>query len=306
MHEHVARAMYYVSIHLLYASIVGCAAWALTRLQFGSATVKYWIWVATGLNFLVPAAALMDKVWAPHLGWAAPLGVIGDAVWEMTKGRTGVTLATVWTIGALAMLTRLVLRLAIERREVQRGMEARERGFLADGVPVAFGKRQSTPAVDGVLRPQVSLPAGIDRLLSRGELRAVLLHELAHARRRDNLIRLFYEIGLCVLWFHPLVWIAGSRMALYRELSCDESVMRSAHGRELVAALAKLAAPERSLLLQATASSHIGPRLARLARPQEPAQYVSSLVLTLLFGTLLATGVLGTVAHTACCFVLKR
>ena len=55
-------------------------------------------------------------------------------------------------------------------------------------------------------------------------------------------------------------------MALYRELSCDESVIRRAHGTELVSALAKLAVPERGLPLQATASSHLSYRLARLSR----------------------------------------
>ena len=132
--------------------------------------------------------------------------------------------------------------------------------------PVRFADTGHAPAVDGVLHPYISLPDGIDRLLSKQELNAVLIHELTHARRRDNLIRLVHEVGLCVLWFHPLVWIAGSRLALYRELSCDESVIQSARGEDLVSALAKLANPDKALLLQASASSFISHRLAQLAR----------------------------------------
>jgi beta-lactamase regulating signal transducer with metallopeptidase domain len=77
-------------------------------------------------------------------------------------------------------------------------------------------------------------------------------------------------VGRCLLWFHPLVWVAGERLALYRELSCDESVMHSAHGGDLVSALAKLANPEQAFLLQASASSFISNRLALLtsARPE--------------------------------------
>jgi hypothetical protein len=90
------------------------------------------------------------------------------------------------------------------------------------------------------------------------------LHEVVHARRRDNLIRLLYELSLCTLWFHPLVWLAGARMAVYRELSCDESGIRRAHGQALVSALAKLAVPERALFLQATASSHLSHRCHRV------------------------------------------
>src|SRR4029077_2243826 len=144
-------------------------------------------------------------------------------------------------------------------------------GFMSHGVPVRFAETGHSPAVDGVLHPYVSLPYGIDRLLSEHELKAVLIHELTHARRRDNLIRLIHEVSLCLLWFHPLVWIAGSRLALYRELSCDESVIQSARGEALVSALTKLANPDKALLLQSSASSFISHRLAQLAAPPQPA-----------------------------------
>ena len=65
----LSHAMYYLSVHLLFASIVASAAWALTSILRASATSKYWIWVATALNFIVPSGALIDKLWAPHLAW---------------------------------------------------------------------------------------------------------------------------------------------------------------------------------------------------------------------------------------------
>jgi beta-lactamase regulating signal transducer with metallopeptidase domain len=171
---------------------------------------------------------------------------------------------------------------------------------------VSFDSRHTTPAVGGVLHPRILLPAGIDRLLDRQELNAVLLHEVAHAKRRDNLIRLLYEVSLCALWFHPLIWIAGLRMALYRELSCDESVIQRAQGKVLIGALAKLAVPEATMFLQATASSHLTHRLARLAGPVPPPNRASSLLLTSLFAAVIVGGIFGTVAHTACCFVLRH
>ena len=310
MHEHVARTMYYFGIHMLYASIVACAALTLTSIRGGSATTKYWIWVVTTLNFMVPTGALIDRLWAPHLTWAVPLGIIGDAAWNLTQGRTAAVLALVWVLGATALVMRLVLRIRAGRREDQSFMDLQERSgvesFLADGVPVNFDDRYSTPAVQGVLRPRISLPNGLDRLLSQQELDAVLMHELAHARRRDNLISLLYEVAACVLWFHPLVWLAGARMSLYRELSCDESVIENAHGRALVSALAKLAAPEKGLFLQTAASSHLSYRLDRLVGPPQQANRAASMLLSILFVALLSAGIFETVAHTACCFVLKR
>jgi beta-lactamase regulating signal transducer with metallopeptidase domain len=308
MHEHIARTLYYSQIHLLYASLVWFAAWVLTSIPRGSATTKYWIWVATSLNFILPLGAVLDKVWVSHLSWAAPLSIIGDMANSISRS---LVVPVLWLLGATLMAARLWRRIRSDHRDAraaayQSALSPRP-GFLAHGVPVRFADGQEAPAVDGVLHPHISLPSGIDRVLSEHELNAVLMHEVTHARRRDNLIRLIYEVGLCGLWFHPLIWIAGSRLALYRELSCDESVIQRAQGGDLVSALAKLANPEKGFLLQATASSFLGHRLARLASPQpQRTGRAASGLLIAAFSVLLLGGMVGTVAHTACCFVARK
>jgi hypothetical protein len=53
--------MYYFSVKLLDASMVASAAWVLTSILRASATTKYWIWVATAFNFIVPSGALIKN-----------------------------------------------------------------------------------------------------------------------------------------------------------------------------------------------------------------------------------------------------
>jgi beta-lactamase regulating signal transducer with metallopeptidase domain len=311
MHEQLARLLYYVGVHLMYASIVWLAAWLLTSVPRGSATTKHWIWLATSFNFMLPLGALVDKSLARHLTWASPLGMIGGVGLRVAEDPVlSSLLGAVWLLGAALMFARLCLRLRAEWRprhepEHQGGGDTLP-AIFAPGVPVRFVRASQAPSVDGLLRPRIVLPRGIDRLLSEDELAAVLTHEITHAKRRDNLIRLVHEIGLCALWFHPLLWITSARLSLYRELSCDESAIRLARGRDLVSAIAKLASAEEPYLLQARASSFLSLRIARLIMPKPRKGEAASSLLAMTFGAVLLIGVFQTVAHTACCFLTKH
>jgi beta-lactamase regulating signal transducer with metallopeptidase domain len=306
--EQFARAFHSVEIHLVYASIVWLGAWLLTSMQRGTATMKYWIWVATSLNFILPLSAVPGRFWPSHLSWLTPQSVLQGTESSISLRAPAIAvLSVVWLLGAAVMFTRLCLRMSADRRDAltmaRNSTDATQHlspRFLAHGVPVKFAANRQVPAVAGVLRPHISLPAGIDRLLTEHELNAVLIHELKHARRRDNLIRLIHEVSLCGLWFHPFVWITGLRLTLYRELSCDESVTRRAHGGDLVSALAKLANHDDALLLQATASSFIPRRLAHLTATEPQRTWLATnTILTVTFGAVLLAGALGPVAQSA-------
>jgi beta-lactamase regulating signal transducer with metallopeptidase domain len=309
MHEHLTHAVYYSEVHLIYSSIVWLAALALTSIPGGSATTKHWIWLATALNFILPIGAVLDGLAAPYIVWAKPLGAVGGLGASISENIVlAASLAAVWLVGAAAMLARLCVRIAAERRCARAAVDeckpARSHKFLARGLPVRIAFGQRGPAVDGLLRSRILLPHGIERLLSKRELHSVLMHELTHARRHDNFIRLVYEIALCGLWFHPLFWVTGSRLALYRELSCDECVIQRGHGRDLVAALAKLASADEGFLLQAAAGSLLSDRLARLTdRKMSRFSVAADRLLTVCFAVVFVSGVFATVAHTACCFV---
>ena len=311
MREHLAPMLYYLEVHLLYASLVCCAAWILTSVPRGSATVKYWIWVAASLNFIVPVAGFIDRFGAQSVPWATELQALGDLGVALSRNaQAAAALLAVWAIGTTLMLTRLLQRIRSEHSGTRESSGAclskTVRRVCAHGIPVRIARTRASPAVEGVLRTRIVLPEGIDRLLNAHELNAVLLHELTHARRRDNLLRLMHEAVVCGLWFHPLVWLTRSRLALYRELSCDEPVIRSNRGADLISALAKLADPRSESVLRACASSLLSDRLDHLTErlPRRPSLALNSL-LTAVFGAVLVGGVIETVAHTACCISVR-
>jgi beta-lactamase regulating signal transducer with metallopeptidase domain len=302
MHEHVGPVVYYLEVHFLYASVVCLSAWLLTSVWNGSATWKYWIWVATLLNFILPFGGFVDRFGASSVSWATQLPGLDEVGMGISRHlAAGGVLLAVWLCGAVFMAARLIACVQKDRRDA--GTAGLTPSFLTHGVPVRLSATGQEPSVDGLLRPYISLPRRIARLLSKKELDAVLIHERTHARRRDNLIGLLYEVALCGLWFHPLVWLTGFRLAMFRELSCDDSVIARSRGADLVTAMAKLAAPGKPNSLRAGAATFFSHRLTRLTASQpESMSRVADSLLTVIFSAVFLACVLETVAHTGCCF----
>jgi beta-lactamase regulating signal transducer with metallopeptidase domain len=77
------------------------------------------------------------------------------------------------------------------------------------------------PFACGTLHPTIVLPVESEGW-SPERRSAVLLHELAHVRRRDLVGHTLGRIACAVYWFHPLVWTAAKRLRSESERACDD------------------------------------------------------------------------------------
>jgi TonB family protein len=82
------------------------------------------------------------------------------------------------------------------------------------------------PGLFGIFQPVLLWPAKISEHLKESHLKAILAHEISHARRRDNLAAAIHMAVEATFWFHPMVWWLGARMLEERELACDEEVLQ--------------------------------------------------------------------------------
>ena len=82
------------------------------------------------------------------------------------------------------------------------------------------------PAVAGLWAPCVLVPQSVLASASREDVEHILLHELAHVRRRDLVLHWLMTAARVVHWFNPTVQLAAARMQADRELACDAVVLR--------------------------------------------------------------------------------
>ncbi len=79
-----------------------------------------------------------------------------------------------------------------------------------------------SPAVFGLIRPKLLIPAGFETAFDEAEMRWAIAHELAHLKRRDLWAVAFERVVGLAGFFHPALWLARRATATFRELACDD------------------------------------------------------------------------------------
>jgi bla regulator protein blaR1 len=246
----------------LWQSTVFAASVALLTLAFrrNRAQVRYWLWLAASVKFLIPFSGLLwigtqiELVPIERSGQTI-VAVLDTAAQPFThtpearvdrRGRpmppppptplaivVERSVTILWPAGTIAVVLMWAVRWRRVAATVRAATEITEGPVLHSlrclerdaALRVVRSPQAIEPGVFGIVRPVLMWPAGIDERLSAAQVEAILAHEVAHVRRRDNLAAMIHMAVEALFWFHPLVWWIGARLVDERERACDEDVV---------------------------------------------------------------------------------
>jgi bla regulator protein BlaR1 len=244
----------------LFAGVIGVLTLALRN---NRAQIRYWLWLAASLKFLIPFSLLVGMgshlaspraAAAPRTGLYFAMEQVGQpftrqAVPPIPNATPSTAfqslihllpaLLVVWLCGFVVVLFVWCVRwrrISAAVREAEPLRQGREVEVLrrlesAPGMPkhieIRSSRRSLEPGIFGIAQPVLVWPHGITGRLEDEHLKSILAHELLHIRRRDNLAAAIHMFVEAVFWFHPLVWWMGTRLVEERERACDEEVVES-------------------------------------------------------------------------------
>jgi beta-lactamase regulating signal transducer with metallopeptidase domain len=236
----------------------GLAMVAIFFLNRESARARYAVWIIISLKFVLPSTLLVALFGLNEIRLdsyaeltgpvqdSRPLGIGFFDITDLpTNGLPGQThseiyclLTVVWLAGFVFVLTRWLRKqaefshLLRSSRVVAMDRESaalrRVTGWLRarSDIELIVGPETVAPGVWRIFRPAIVLPQNMSGHFSDPELESVLMHEVIHIQRRDNLLASLHMILCSVFWFHPLIWIVDRKMLSDREKACDQEVCR--------------------------------------------------------------------------------
>ncbi|MBC8377936.1 MAG: hypothetical protein H8E62_02050 [Planctomycetes bacterium] len=163
-------------------------------------------------------------------------GYISWKVYSMFTWLAGIVVLSMWLIVRLSGLRKEHLTkssvipaqagIQLPERFYEQLQAAGEKLNLKRLPKVILTDKVSCPAVFGIFRPILLMPAEKFKSMSARDTEHILLHELAHIKRGDLLVHAVYMILQIAYWFNPLLWMIRKTLQNLRELCCDATVAK--------------------------------------------------------------------------------
>ncbi|NOZ39026.1 MAG: M56 family metallopeptidase [Planctomycetes bacterium] len=187
----------------------------------------------TAIELPSPAPTPTDaptKTSAPSLAISPPQTANPSSLGPQIKWQTG--LLAVWLTVVAYQIARVLAQRKSLRRLLHQAQPAKNQEALVVECAAALGLPRPpttqqidadvSPFVCGVWQPILVLPKSLVDSATPTRLRQIVLHELAHIRRRDLLWCWIPTVMQLVYWFHPAAHWVAYRIKLERELACDQ------------------------------------------------------------------------------------
>lgn len=94
-------------------------------------------------------------------------------------------------------------------------------------IRVVLSNKVSSPLTFGWIKPLILFPLASVNYLDINEFKSILLHELAHVRRKDYLYQIIFDWMEILLFFNPFARDLFRTIRIEREKCCDDEVMQS-------------------------------------------------------------------------------
>lgn len=145
----------------------------------------------------------------------------------MTIWALGVIVLAVYTIRVNVNLWLLIKQGRLcKNEELHITLEKCKRMMnIKRNIPLIKTQAVVSPALFGLFRPYLLLPPNLAEKISREELKYVLLHELAHFKRKDIAVYWLTGVLQIIHWFNPVIWYGFYKMRQDCEIACDALVL---------------------------------------------------------------------------------
>ncbi len=243
-----------IGVHLGSVALLACLVAVACRLGKFRPSICHALWLIVLIKLMVPPVVAWPwqmtsavKTWASHemisdapfatntVTTQVPATDVPQAQATATASAPSIgidhILLALWVAGAAAVGTLQIVRVSRLRRLIRASSPAPE--WLqqrANGIAERFGVKppalKIVPTISSAMawnpwRPQILISEHLLKTVSSEAWSGILVHELAHFKRRDLWLGWLELLATCVWWWNPILFVVRRRLHMYAEMACD-------------------------------------------------------------------------------------
>lgn len=230
------KIFYWILNMSILASLCGCFVLLIRLIKPIPRKIFLFFWAIPFLRFFIPFAPAMKyslahlitllygkSVEIPHTGFLGSFSMMnsiqGAESYFPIVFKTDVLKrifyisGLVWLIGSLVLILTFLVIYIFTSKELKSATHLRDNIYISNKI--------TSPALYGIIKPKIVLPPHfLDKRVDY-----IIMHEEAHLKRGDNLLRIIAFLAAAIHWFNPLSWLFLKLFYTDLELACDECII---------------------------------------------------------------------------------